>query len=54
MDSGFLAEGEAFEDTFDVLEELLPEEVVGLMDQMLCHEVRLLCRHASNCRQQHI
>ncbi|KAL9060814.1 MAG: hypothetical protein Q9206_000860 [Seirophora lacunosa] len=38
MDSGFLAEGEPLEDTFNVLTELLPEEVVGLMDQMLCHE----------------
>lgn len=40
MDSGFLAEGESPGDTFDVLTELLPEEVVGLMDQMLRHEVR--------------
>ncbi|KAI4119855.1 MAG: hypothetical protein LQ345_000322 [Seirophora villosa] len=39
MDSGFLADGEPLEDTFDVLTELLPEEVVGLMDQMLCHEM---------------
>ncbi|KAI4096133.1 MAG: hypothetical protein LQ344_001196 [Seirophora lacunosa] len=39
MDSGFLAEGEPLEDTFNVLTELLPEEVVGLMDQMLCHEM---------------
>lgn len=40
MDSGFLAEGDSFEDQFDVQRELLPEEVIGLMDQMLCHEVR--------------
>lgn len=40
MDSGFLREGETLEDEFDVLKELLPEEVVGLMDQILCHEVR--------------
>ena len=39
MDSGFLAEGESHEDEFDVLRVLLPEEVVGLMDQMLCYEV---------------
>ncbi|KAL8833043.1 MAG: hypothetical protein Q9170_004548 [Blastenia crenularia] len=39
MDSGFLAKGESLEDEFDVLRELLPEEVVGLMDQMLCHEM---------------
>ncbi|KAL8718478.1 MAG: hypothetical protein Q9225_004392 [Loekoesia sp. 1 TL-2023] len=39
MDSGFLAEGESFEDQFDVQRELLPKEVIGLMDQMLCHEM---------------
>ncbi|KAL8759352.1 MAG: hypothetical protein Q9199_000831 [Rusavskia elegans] len=39
MDSGFLREGETLEDEFDVLKELLPEEVVGLMDQILCHEM---------------
>ncbi|KAL8700157.1 MAG: hypothetical protein Q9201_005601 [Fulgogasparrea decipioides] len=39
MDSGFLAGGETIEDEFDVLRELLPEEIVGLMDQILCHEV---------------
>lgn len=41
MDSGFLAEDEPLDDTFNVLKEVLPEEVVGLMDQMLCHEVSL-------------
>lgn len=41
MDSGFLAEGEMFEDDFDVLKELLPEEIIGLMDQILCYEVRI-------------
>lgn len=40
MDSGFLREGETLEDEFDILKELLPEEVIGLMDQILCHEVR--------------
>ncbi|KAL8789606.1 MAG: hypothetical protein Q9213_001042 [Squamulea squamosa] len=39
MDSGFLAEGEIFEDEFDVLKELLPEETIGLMDQILCYEM---------------
>ncbi|KAL8773941.1 MAG: hypothetical protein Q9209_001371 [Squamulea sp. 1 TL-2023] len=39
MDSGFLAEGEIFEDEFDVLKELLPEEMIGLMDQILCYEM---------------
>lgn len=42
MDSGFLKEGETLEDDFDVSKELLPEEMVGLMDQILCHEVRSL------------
>lgn len=46
MDSGYLAPGEnhakALEDDYDVMRELLPEEVVGIMDQLLCHEVRLL------------
>jgi hypothetical protein len=40
MDSGFLAPGETLDDDYDVLRELLPEEVVGIMDQLLCHEVR--------------
>ena len=39
MDSGYLAPRETLEDDYDVLKPLLPEEVVGIMDQMLCHEV---------------
>ncbi|KAL2057872.1 hypothetical protein ABVK25_001489 [Lepraria finkii] len=39
MDSGFLNPGETLEDDYDVLRELLPEEVLGIMDQMLCYEV---------------
>ncbi|KAI9880490.1 MAG: hypothetical protein M1830_002842 [Pleopsidium flavum] len=39
MDSGYLAPGEMLEDDYDVLKELLPEEVIGIMDQMLCHEM---------------
>ena len=46
MDSGYIAPGEnhaqALEDNYDVRRELAPEEVVGLMDQLLCHEVRRL------------
>jgi hypothetical protein len=42
MDSGYLAQGETLEDDYDVLRELLPEEVVGIMDEMLCYEV---CTH---------
>jgi hypothetical protein len=44
MDSGYIAPGEnlaqALEDDYDVRRPLTPEEVVGLMDQLLCHEVR--------------
>ena len=39
MDSGFLTSGESPEHDYDVLRELLPEEVIGIMDQMLCFEV---------------
>ena len=41
MDSGFLAEGETLRDDYDVLQPMLPDELVGLMDQLLCHEVSL-------------
>ena len=40
MDSGYLAKGETLEDDYDVQRELLPEEVIGIMDQLLCFEVR--------------
>ena len=40
MDSGCLAPGETLEDDYDVLRDLLPEEVVGIIDQLLCAEVR--------------
>ena len=39
MDSGYLESGETLEDTYDVLRDLLPEELIGIMDAMLCHEV---------------
>jgi hypothetical protein len=46
MDSGYIAPGEnhaqALEDDYDVRRDLTPEEVVGLMDQLLCHEVGIL------------
>lgn len=40
MDSGYLAPGETLDDGYDVARKLLPEEVLGIMDQLLCHEVR--------------
>ena len=39
MDSGFLTSGESAEHDYDVLRVLLPEDVIGIMDQMLCSEV---------------
>jgi len=42
MDSGYLREGETLDHEYDILRELLPEEVVGIMDQMFCFEVSSL------------
>lgn len=39
MDSGFLEPGETLEDEYDTLAELLPEELIGIMDQLLCYEM---------------
>ncbi|CAG8947808.1 unnamed protein product [Penicillium salamii] len=43
MDSGYIAPGEnleeALEDNYDVRQPLAPEQIVGLMDQLLYHEV---------------
>lgn len=39
MDSGFLQPGETLEDAYDALAPLLPEEVIGIVDQLLCHEM---------------
>ena len=39
MDSGYLEPGETMDDDYDVLRDLSPEEVIGIMDQLLCHEV---------------
>lgn len=41
MDSGYLEPGETLEDEYNVLQSLLPEEVLGIMDRMLCYEVGL-------------
>ena len=40
MDSGHLDEAKNFEDEYDVLRPLLPDELVGILDQLLCIEVR--------------
>lgn len=43
MDSGYIGPGEnqaqALEDDYDVTRELTPEEMLGIMDELLCHEV---------------
>ena len=39
MDSGFLQPGETLEETFDALTPLLPAELIGIMDQLLCYEM---------------
>ncbi|KAF7868334.1 hypothetical protein EAF04_004866 [Stromatinia cepivora] len=39
MDSGYLAPGETMEDDYDFAQVLLPEEVLGIIDQLLCHEM---------------
>lgn len=39
MDSGCLADGESLDPDYDVTRPLLPTEVIGIIDQLLCHEV---------------
>lgn len=39
MDSGCSRPGAEVEETYDVSRSLLPEEALGIMDQLLCHEV---------------
>ncbi|KAL1602502.1 N-alpha-acetyltransferase, non-catalitic subunit [Paraconiothyrium brasiliense] len=39
MDSGFLQTGETLEDDFDPLAPVLPEELIGIMDQLLSYEM---------------
>lgn len=46
MDSGYLAPGETLDHNYDVMKKLLPEEVIGIMDQLLCYEVRLIHRES--------
>lgn len=39
MDTGYLAAGETLEDHYDVGERLTAQEVIGVLDQLLCLEV---------------
>ena len=42
MDGGFLEPGETMDDEYDYSMDLLPEEVMGIIDQLLLHEVSLV------------
>ena len=46
MDSGYLKPGDEFEETYDVSRPLQPEEVLGIIDQLLCFEVNNLTSSA--------
>ncbi|KAI8630836.1 Mak10-domain-containing protein [Xylariaceae sp. FL1651] len=39
MDSGVLEEGESLDEEYDVTRGLLPEEILGIIDQLLCLEM---------------
>ncbi|KAK0386522.1 hypothetical protein NLU13_6357 [Sarocladium strictum] len=39
MDSGCVDAGEEFEETYDVSRSLRPEEVIGIIDELICHEM---------------
>lgn len=39
MDTGYLAKGETMDDSYDIWRDLLPEECLGIIDQLLCLEV---------------
>ncbi|KAK7977699.1 hypothetical protein PG996_003751 [Apiospora saccharicola] len=39
MDSGCLEEGESLDEEYDTARDLLPEEVLGIIDQLLCLEM---------------
>lgn len=39
MDSGFQTDGSSVDEEYDVTRPLLPKEVLGLIDQLLCLEV---------------
>jgi hypothetical protein len=39
MDGGSLANGEDLEDDFDVFQQLSPEQVIWIIDELVCREV---------------
>ena len=42
MDSGCVESTDELEELYDATRPLLPEEVLGIIDQLLCHEVSAL------------
>lgn len=42
MDSGVLSDGESLDGEYDVTRNLLPEEILGIIDQLLCLEVSIV------------
>lgn len=52
MDSGCLASAESLDEQYDLNRPLLPTEVLGIIDQLLSHEVSvtgLTLVHDSHC-----
>lgn len=39
MDTGYLEEGETMDDEYDTWKAILPEECLGVINQLLCLEV---------------
>ena len=39
MDAGYLEEGETLDPDYDISRDLLPEEILWIMDQMLCYQM---------------
>ncbi len=50
MDSGCPEAEETLDDAYDICRPLLPEEVLGIIDQLLCHEVREPSFRRRGCR----
>jgi hypothetical protein len=51
MDSGFLEDGEDLEDDFDFSHPFTSEQVVWLMDELVCREVGLSLAVSSNAEE---
>lgn len=53
MDSGCLEAGETMQDDYDFSKALLPEEIIGIIDQLICHEVWILTQLKCKCLTSH-